>query len=286
MKNFIRNNFTQASINLSNSWFILLEILIVSIAIATYFNNIYTLPLFLIVLLGLFYSQYFAIYISSFFALFWALFPSMVISIFFGLNFIESIPKLLSSPGSKVLAILIFLIALYYHVTAADFISDLLAPILKKFRFNLPFHIKNESFNLDFKGPDLEKKEVRVYAERILFHLMPFYEKETFINIQEVENIEVNEADLESALGLCSFDFNNNLNIKIAKKCNGKEVDLNQKMSTLAHEMTHCKQFLKGELHGLIWHGKDYENVSYEERPWEIEANQYQEKMYKRYWSK
>ena len=108
MKNFVRNNFTQASINLSNSWFILLEILIVSIAIATYFNNIYTLPLFLIVLLGLFYNQYFAIYISSFFALFWALFPSMVISIFFGLNFIESIPKLLSSPGSKVLAILIF----------------------------------------------------------------------------------------------------------------------------------------------------------------------------------
>ncbi len=286
MNNYIRNNITQASINLSNSWFILLEIFIVSTAVATYFNNIYILPFLLAILLGLFYSHYFAIFVSAFFALFWALFPSMVMSIFFGLNFIESIPKLMSSPASKVLAILIFLIAYYFHITSADFINDLLAPMFKKFRFNIPFHIKNDSFTLDFNGSDLEKKEVRAYAERILFHLMPFYENETFINIEEVEEIEVNEAEPGPALGLCSYDYKNTINIKIAKKCNGKKVELDQKISTLAHELIHCKQFLKGELYGWSWHGKDYTNVSYNKRPWEIEANQFQENMYKKYWAK
>tara|TARA_B100001175_G_C19245772_1_gene512218 strand:- start:28 stop:744 length:717 start_codon:yes stop_codon:yes gene_type:complete len=237
-------------------------------------------------LLSLFYSHYLAIYISALFALFWALFPSMVISIFFGLNFIESIPELLSSPGSKVLAILIFLIAFYFHMTASDFINDLLTPLLKKFRFNLPFHIKNESFTLDICGPDLQKKEVKVYAERILFYLMPFYEKETLINIEEVENIIIDGVDSGPAFGLCSYDNTNTLNIKIAKTYDGKVVDLDQKMSTLAHELIHCKQFLKRELLGWSWHGKNYEGVSYEERPWEIEANQYQEKMYNKYWFK
>lgn len=284
MNNSIRKNFTQASINLSGWWFIVLEILIVSIAIATYFDSIYIFPLSAFILLALFYNHSCAIYTSTFFALFWALFPSMIISIFLGLNFIQSIPELLSSAASKVLALTIFLIVFYYHITASDFINDLLAPVIKKMRFKIPFHIRNEKFLLNISGSDLEKREVKKYVENILFRLMPFHEKEAVINIEEVNKIKFNEAGHKYVLGTCSYDYKDTINIKIAKKWNGKKIGIDQKMVTLAHEIIHCKQFLKGELHGSNWNGRDYENIEYERRPWEIEANYYQDKMFKKYW--
>ncbi len=284
MNNSIRKNFTQASINLSSWWFIVLEILIVSIAIASYFDSIYIFPLSAFILLALFYNHSFAIYTSTFFALFWGLFPSMIISIFLGMNFIQSIPELLSSAASKVLAFTIFSIVFYYHITASDFINDLIAPIIKKIRFKIPFHIRNEKFLLNISGSDLERREVKKYVENILFRLMPFYEKEKVIYIEEVNKIKLNEAGYKHALGTCCYDYKDTINIKIAKKCNGKKISLDQKMITLAHEIIHCKQFLKGELRGSSWNGKDYENIEYERRPWEIEANYYEDKMFKKYW--
>ena len=72
MKKSIRKNITQASLNLSNWWFVSLEILIASIAISTYLDNVYIFPLSLALLLLFFYNKYTSIYISAFFALFWA----------------------------------------------------------------------------------------------------------------------------------------------------------------------------------------------------------------------
>ena len=142
----------------------------------------------------------------------------------------------------------------------------------------------NEKFLLNISGSDLEKREVKKYVENILFRLMPFHEKEAVINIEEVNKIKFNEAGHKYVLGTCSYDYKDTINIKIAKKWNGKKIGIDQKMVTLAHEIIHCKQFLKGELHGSNWNGRDYENIEYERRPWEIEANYYQDKMFKKYW--
>tara|TARA_B100000767_G_C19774695_1_gene541890 strand:- start:340 stop:1206 length:867 start_codon:yes stop_codon:yes gene_type:complete len=284
MKNSIRDSFTQASLNLSNWWIIWLEIVVISIAIATYFDSVYIFMISLFILLTLFYNPAAAPYASTIFALFWALFPSMILSIFLGLNFIETIPELLSSSASKVLAITIFSIAFYFHISAASFINDVFEPIVKIFRFNLPLYIKNERFKVNIDGSDFKKKEVNRYVDNILFHLMPFYKKETIVNIEEVDTIDSNEPQHKDALGECSFDYRNTINIKIAKKCNGSKVSLEQKMLALAHELIHCKQFLKGELYGSNWHGRNYESVEYEKRPWEIEANYFQDKMYKKYY--
>jgi hypothetical protein len=70
------------------------------------------------------------------------------------------------------------------------------------------------------------------------------------------------------------------------------EIRLDSSMSrldmveTIAHEMTHIKQYAKGELKDYFrclnrtrWKGKVYESLKYEERPWELEAQQ-NEKVY------
>ena len=285
MKKSIRKNITQASLNLSNWWFVSLEILIASIAISTYLDNVYIFPLSLALLLLSFYNKYTSIYISAFFALFWAFLPLMIMSIFLGVDFFESLPELLSSPASKVLTVIIFFAVFYLHITAADFINDFLDPVVKKFQLKSFLNLKNGRFILKITGPDLERKEVKKYVENILFHLMPLYKNRTIIRIEEVNKIDTNESDFDWAAGLCSYDYKNTINIKIAKEFNGKKLTLDQKMITLAHEIIHCKQFLKGQLDGWIWKGVNYENIEYKKRPWEIEAKHYEDKMFKKYWS-
>ena len=65
-----------------------------------------------------------------------------------------------------------------------------------------------------------------------------------------------------------------------------------KKMLILAHEMTHAKQYLKGELfdyqddNHISWHGLEYtdvKNIPYNEREWESEAMFYETKLYRLY---
>ena len=58
-------------------------------------------------------------------------------------------------------------------------------------------------------------------------------------------------------------------------------------LTTLAHEMVHLKQYAKGEINIFLdkWHKQkiDTTAISYEELPWEIEANSYEIILYKLY---
>jgi hypothetical protein len=60
-----------------------------------------------------------------------------------------------------------------------------------------------------------------------------------------------------------------------------------QTLKTLAHEMTHVKQFAYGEIdeRGTKWLSRklDYDLVPYHKRPWEIEAFQAEERLYKKW---
>ena len=71
--------------------------------------------------------------ISSFFSLMWGLLPSILISTFKSIDFIESLPELLSSPSSQILALIIFIVSFYFHITGADFLRDALEPIMGRF---------------------------------------------------------------------------------------------------------------------------------------------------------
>lgn len=52
-------------------------------------------------------------------------------------------------------------------------------------------------------------------------------------------------------------------------------------LSTLAHEMVHVKQFLRGEINESLtsWKGKDCKDLEYRDQPWEIEARELQYDM-------
>ena len=128
-----RKQFTQAKLNLSTGKFLVIEILIVSFGVATYFNSIYVFAIALFSLLTLFYLRLTFMLISSFFSLMWGLLPSILISTFKSIDFIESLPELLSSPSSQILALIIFIVSFYFHITGADFLRDALEPIMGRF---------------------------------------------------------------------------------------------------------------------------------------------------------
>ncbi len=133
MKNF-RKDFTQASLNLASWKIVIVEILVFSVALASYFSNIYIFAAALLILVFLFYLKLTSILISVCFALIWALMPSMIISIFTNVDFITSLPNLLSSPSSQVFAFILFWIGFYFHITCADFLRDALDPVFKIFK--------------------------------------------------------------------------------------------------------------------------------------------------------
>jgi len=77
-------------------------------------------------------------------------------------------------------------------------------------------------------------------------------------------------------LGICEGSQEYAL-ISIATKCpdTGKPLTYLEMMMTLAHEMVHAKQFIRGELSGLgiwRWKGRKAEGYKYENQPWEREA--------------
>ncbi len=157
----LRKEFTQASLNLITWKVIGVEILILSTALASYFSNIYIFAASIFILLILFYLKLTAIFVSSIFALAWGLMPSMIISIFTNVDFIESLPNLLSSASSQVLAFILFWIAFYLHLTSADFLRDALEPLFKIFDW-----LTNNNKSSDL-GNGLKKK---IYKNILLKH--------------------------------------------------------------------------------------------------------------------
>ena len=89
------------------------------------------------------------------------------------------------------------------------------------------------------------------------------------------------------AQGLCWGDKREGyVEIDIARRSEGKDIDYDTIMQTLAHEMVHAKQYLRGELNGWTnsWKGKKPRNYKYENAPWEREAYKLEEKLYKKCW--
>lgn len=60
-----------------------------------------------------------------------------------------------------------------------------------------------------------------------------------------------------------------------------------EKLKTLAHEMVHVKQYIRGELNEQmsVWRGHkvDSDEIPYAEQPWEVEAESVALKLYDEY---
>lgn len=82
--------------------------------------------------------------------------------------------------------------------------------------------------------------------------------------------------DIE-AHGTCIGD-RDYVEIHIARKDHdGRKFGFLEMMQTLAHEMVHARQFLRGQLdaegsNGWVWKGRNAGGFEYENQPWEKEA--------------
>ena len=94
----------------------------------------------------------------------------------------------------------------------------------------------------------------------------------------------------ESCFGLCWGD-NREAEVHIAAKQWGKPITRENKLKSVAHELTHARQYLKRELIAkdeladgpmAKWCGKDmpYEYATEQNEPWEVEARLMEEKIY------
>lgn len=120
----------------------------------------------------------------------------------------------------------------------------------------------------EIEGQIRNRKIVEVYVQNLIKALKLNRLRKPFLQIQFVNNLP--------ALGFCEGN-REYAEITIAKKCpvTGRKITFLEMMQTLAHEMVHARQFLRGELTcdgGFAWKGRRADGYEYENQPWEIEA--------------
>lgn len=112
----------------------------------------------------------------------------------------------------------------------------------------------------------------------------------TLLHRRTVEILELSVVvkDLGHAHGFCSWEDNNinprEFTIELNKNLSGIEL-----IKTIAHEMVHLKQFVKGELkeryrpsHRHIWYGDiiDVGDDNFYDVPWEVEARDMEQELF------
>lgn len=140
------------------------------------------------------------------------------------------------------------------------------------------------------------------YAENVDIAESPSYEMSTYVHKVaqllgvstlpghvELEFVE----DLGKFAGLVDGD-EDQVDISIAKVFDGERVDEEQMKINIAHEMIHAVQILSGRLihtglslqdgvmsYKWIFDGEEYQNLKYTDQPWENEAYDNEEEVYK-----
>lgn len=150
---------------------------------------------------------------------------------------------------------------------------------------------KPNNMNISFKGRLKHNKKVIAYTHKILNHFVPNNDKNINIKIMEVHHIPNRDLLGGEALGDRSIAgtaqrHGNNIIIKIANYA-PDQVDFEEKMLTLAHELVHAKQYILGQLLNGKWKGQptsNYFHLPYRNYPWEEEAYGLEESLYKKFW--
>lgn len=106
------------------------------------------------------------------------------------------------------------------------------------------------------------------------------------INRLSTKNIDIEfKNSLEGdAQGFCIGD-KSQASIQIARKSSGQNMSFLIQMQTLAHELTHAKQFLRGELGydedgDFTWKNKSATGYKYKNQPWEKEADKQEKALF------
>ena len=145
-------------------------------------------------------------------------------------------------------------------------------------------------FYIKITGKIAHKRYIRRYINDILHHYFKNRIKR-FITIN-INIVEWLDGDQGQCLGT-----RDHIDIHIATVIGGKRnrkrrPKLDQILETLAHELIHAKQYLRGEINqrNLIWRGDrgpyDCKCVTYRHTPWEKEAYNQEKDLKITYWDK
>ena len=115
-----------------------------------------------------------------------------------------------------------------------------------------------------------------VKNEAVLDYSVPALIKALGLSRLRKPLLEIDFVNKLDAYGLCEGD-RDYAKITIAKKCpvTGRKLGFTEMMHTLAHEMVHARQFLRGELvaeGAWKWKGRNADGYEYDNQPWEKEA--------------
>lgn len=141
------------------------------------------------------------------------------------------------------------------------------------------------AFYVDISGRLAQKHRFMTYTYKILDHFFgERLKRDVDINIDVVTRLE------GTVVGECDGD-KETINITLARRDGKKKLSVEDIARTLAHELVHAKQFLRGEMKtesekwryksGFV---KDCSNLPYREQPWEKEAFKLEPELFDLYW--
>lgn len=139
-----------------------------------------------------------------------------------------------------------------------------------------------DNIDVVFKGQIAEKKRITKFVRSTIHYFMPRLRRDVEIQITFSKS-------LDDAMGYCLGD-KNTIDIEISKThpITGKKCTMSEMMLTLAHELVHAKQFLRGDLTPKLmnYKGKKHQLTPYSRQPWEREAYKKEEFIYDLFWVK
>ena len=148
-------------------------------------------------------------------------------------------------------------------------------------------------FDITIVGKVENKRYIKKYVRDILTHFFKDrIQRDVPITIKFCNYLD---GDYGQCIGTRQYAL-----IEVAQKVQGKRKrkrtqKFDQVLETIAHELIHAKQFLRGEINqrNLIWRGKsdrnrpyDCKKLSYRKTPWEKEAFSQEKRLKITYWDK
>lgn len=135
--------------------------------------------------------------------------------------------------------------------------------------------------NVFFQGRVRQQVRLEEFACDVISDLLPReFKREVNIHVRFVKSLD--------ALGYCHKEDNETICIEI---CNQGPIE--QIASTLAHELVHAKQFIRGEVNAFMTRWKGLEipvgprggiEIPYRQQPWEREAFKKEVELVKAFW--
>ena len=133
--------------------------------------------------------------------------------------------------------------------------------------------------NIYLTGQIAQKRRIHTYVRSILTYLMPRLRRDIDIQINVTKECE------DGAYGLCLGE-RDEVEIHLSRESQGVKIPLEEMMQTLAHELVHAKQFIKGDLSPMM---RNYKNIYYAKtphsrQPWELEAYRKEKRLLQTFW--